>query len=222
MIHLSAPLAANIGGSNLSSQVMVRGGSISLRRRTDETQLLGREYYQGKKSEGLLVLGPLALHIVTSLIKRAIHPTRSIKNPSLATKMAYPLLLLVPIHIATHKIIPSDPSPPILALSPSELNFEFVKAGLQGWKLVSWVSYMGLVTFGLMHATEGWAIVWRTWTGRPTPMKMSTARKLALGLAAGVIAGLGFIFMEEPMAGRLLMSRINAVFSKAPVYSLTA
>ncbi|KIJ32424.1 hypothetical protein M422DRAFT_265755 [Sphaerobolus stellatus SS14] len=44
---------------------------------------------------------------------------------------AYPLLL--PVHVLTHRWYPMTEAPPISALSPSELDYEFVKVGLSKW-----------------------------------------------------------------------------------------
>src|SRR5258706_2322569 len=137
-------------------------------------KLLGREYYQGRYTEPLLVSAPLGIHVASSLARRILlsikpfHSTtsqnsksilakiwRKLKSTRLVTLSAYPALAFFAIHVESHRLRPSFPQPPISALSPSELDYEFVKYGLQTYPLWAWVTYGGFVFAVLYHASEG-------------------------------------------------------------------
>ncbi|CUA72395.1 hypothetical protein RSOLAG22IIIB_01062 [Rhizoctonia solani] len=132
LIHLSAPALASAGGTDTANQVM----------------LLGREYYHGLPQENLLVFLPITVHVGASLVKRGVKLVHQIfvgsrargdlttqesttsNSSSLAASdilvwTGYPLLLVLAPHIATHRLIPSTPAPPISSLSPSELDYNF-------------------------------------------------------------------------------------------------
>ncbi|KAG8746679.1 hypothetical protein FRC10_003983 [Ceratobasidium sp. 414] len=165
LIHLTAPAMASAGGMNAATQVM----------------LLGREYYHGVPQEDLLVFAPITLHVAAALAKRLVKiantirrtrvgdvkeksakDVRIISSANALQLTGYPLLFLLSPHIATHRILPSTPAPPISSISPSELDFSFVNFGLKNWPVRSWVMYSILVGAGIMHVTYGAPMVWRT------------------------------------------------------------
>ncbi|KAG8828985.1 hypothetical protein FRC17_007241 [Serendipita sp. 399] len=177
-IHLAAPIAANFGGSDASNQVL----------------LLGREYYQGRLTEPILLLIPLGIHVGSSLLRRAI--LKPPKKPALVTLTAYAALISVPIHFFINRLHPSSPEPPISSFSPSELNFEFVKAGFTLLPSLSWVAYVGIVTVVLLHGAEGGSIINRWITGRP--LNKRVRRSVALLTAAATALGL-YRITQEPL-----------------------
>ncbi|KAG8830310.1 hypothetical protein FRB91_007688 [Serendipita sp. 411] len=177
-IHLAAPIAANFGGSDASNQML----------------LLGREYYQGRLTEPTLLFIPLGIHVGSSLLRRAI--LKPPKKPGLVTLTAYASLVSVPIHFYITRVIPSSPTPPISSFSPSELNYEFVKAGFTFLPLTSWVAYMGIVTVVLLHGAEGGSIINRWLTGKPLNKRLR--RGVALLAAAATALGL-YRISQEPL-----------------------
>ncbi|KAF8839861.1 hypothetical protein BDN67DRAFT_969385 [Paxillus ammoniavirescens] len=206
LIHLSAPALATIGGSSLSSNVM----------------LLGREYYQTVFGERYLLLTPLAIHVASSMSKRLIAP--SSKPPRKLTSTlsitAYSaLLVFLPIHFITHRLAPADASPPIFAVGPSELDYEFVKTGLARFPWRSWALYTGLVASVLVHAVEGINIIGATWLG--APRISSRARKLVAGAAAfPVLLGVWTLSREPLMGLSSVVERYGAAFNRLWVYRL--
>ncbi|KAG9126290.1 hypothetical protein FRC07_004065 [Ceratobasidium sp. 392] len=119
---------ASVGGVNAANQVM----------------LLGREYYHGIPQEKLLVFAPITVHVAAALAKRLVKIVRAaeranighikeksakesriISSANALQLTGYPLLLLLSPHIATHRLLPSTPSPPIFSISPSELDFSY-------------------------------------------------------------------------------------------------
>ncbi|KAF8528186.1 hypothetical protein BU17DRAFT_73803 [Hysterangium stoloniferum] len=202
LIHLSAPVLANFEGSSLSSQVM----------------LLGREYYQGTFSEPWLVFAPLGVHVAAGITKRLLSAAPLPRRPSLLTLTAYPLLIFLPIHVMTHRLNPSSNGFPILSLSPSELDYEFVKVGLARWPIRSWVLYTGLVLCGLIHAFEGWNVVLRTWGSGGLK---KTSRRVFAGAGIGVVlAGVIHVAMEPILVMKSTLTRINASYISSFVYRL--
>ncbi|KAF8655800.1 hypothetical protein AX16_002886 [Volvariella volvacea WC 439] len=159
LVHLSAPILANVGGSSLASQTMI----------------LGREYYQTSFGEKYLLLGPLTVHALSGLTKRLITPRRTKTSSDINVPYQRPLsslisvtgytvaFVLLPIHYLTHRVYPTSPSPEILSLGPSELDYEFVKVGLRHWPWRNWILYTGLVAFTVLHTVDGVGIIWNTW-----------------------------------------------------------
>jgi succinate dehydrogenase/fumarate reductase cytochrome b subunit len=180
-------------------------------------KLLGREYYQGSFSEPWLLFAPLGIHVTAGITKRLLSPNPIPRHPSLLTLTAYPMLFFLPVHVLTHRIIPSDPSPPISALSPSELNFEFVKAGLAGWPVRSSLLYAGLVICGLVHVFEGWHVIMGTWgIGKGLGKK---ARRICVGLGIGtVLSGLLFVAKEPMNVLQSTLAQINASYLSSAVF----
>ncbi|KAG2139051.1 hypothetical protein DEU56DRAFT_912305 [Suillus clintonianus] len=206
VVHLSAPALANFGGSSLSSNVM----------------LLGREYYQTAFGERYLLFLPLAAHVASSITKRIIipHSASPRKITSTLSLAAYStLLIFLPIHFYTHRVFPADPSPPIFAVGPSEVDYEFVKTGLARFPWRSWVLYGGLVGCMMLHAVEGAQIIQASrFASRKFRMRSRT-RKIVAGVAAvPILAGLWAVSKEPLMVFASLAERYEAVFTRSWVY----
>ncbi|OBZ75548.1 hypothetical protein A0H81_04865 [Grifola frondosa] len=147
LIHLSAPVLANLGGSSLSSQVMI----------------LGREYYQTSFGEKYLVLAPLFIHPLSGIFKRLLAPAPARRLSSILSITGYTAVAFVSMHFLVHRTFPADPAPPIFSVGPSELDYEYVKFALSEWPWRSWLGYVGLTACIAWHATEGMKIIWNTW-----------------------------------------------------------
>jgi len=198
LIHLSAPVLANLGGASMSSKVM----------------LLGREYYQTSFGEKFLLLTPLILHAWSGIGKRLLSspPTKSPRPlSSLLTLTGYGALVFLPIHFFTHRLYPTD---------SSMLDFEFVKLGLHKWPWRSCFLYGGLVGSVFLHAAEGINIIGRTWVGGVWKTNKRTRRITAAIAAAPVFTGLYFIFREPLMAFPSLARKFEAAFTRSFIYRL--
>lgn len=210
------------------------------------SKLLGREYYQGRYTEPLLVFAPLGVHVTSSLARRillSIKPSHSttpqqsesilaniwnkFKSRRLVTLSAYPALAFFAIHLKIHRLRPSLPVPPISALSPSELDYEFVKYGLQTYPLWAWVTYGGLVFATLYHASEGAVIVLRAWMAKTKTKTnrvpwvvpscgFSTMRRRRAVAVAGIsiLTGLLVLWIEPLEAGTRMVTRYSAVYNE--------
>ncbi|KAF9464624.1 hypothetical protein BDZ94DRAFT_1216293 [Collybia nuda] len=219
LIHLAAPAAANFGGSALSSQTM----------------LLGREYYQTNFGETYLVLGPIAVHTLAGVAKRllSIRGTPPRRLTSILSWTGYTtLLLFLPIHFMTHRVDPTSTSAAISAVGPAELDYEFVKLGLQKWPIRSWFLYTGLVSSVVLHMVDGTTIVWNAWIkdsfiGKlswKTPGDPQRKRKLKFvkylaGVVLPVLSGLYVISNEPSMIFASMSKRFEAVFRESWVYN---
>ena len=179
-------------------------------------QLLGREYYQGPLTEPLLLFIPLGIHMTSGVVRRILLGWP--KRPTLLQATAYTTLVALPIHIAIHRLIPSTPTPPISALSPSELNYEFVKAGFTYWPGLSWVVYSGLVGIVIVHAGEGARIIVRALTGKSLSKKWT--RGVSAVVWSAVMGGLYWISREplELRGGQL--GRVMAVYGASGLYKV--
>jgi len=215
VIHLSAPVLANLGGSSLSSQMMI----------------LGREYYQTSFGERFLFKLPFTIHVVSGIAKRliALHrPPRPLK--SLLSLSAYvSLLFFFPIHWHTHRAYPAIPSPPIYAVGPSELDYEFVKVGIQTWPWTSWFLYGGLALGVAWHMAEGLNIIYSTWVkGSGVGSKYLNVggiqvRHRVVGASLAMIpvfSGVWFISREPIRAFTSLASTFQEVYKMSFIYRL--
>ncbi|KAG0694645.1 hypothetical protein DFH29DRAFT_815102 [Suillus ampliporus] len=206
VIHLSAPALANVGGSSLSSNLM----------------LLGREYYQTAFGERYLLFTPLAAHVASNIAKRIITPRSASprKITSTLSLAAYStLLIFLPIHFYTHRVFPADPSPPIFAVGPSEVDYEFVKTGLARFPWRSWVLYGGLVTSAMLHAVEGAQIIQASRFASQKFRMRSRTRKIVAGVVVvPILAGLWTVSKEPLMVFASLAERYQAVFARSWVY----
>ncbi|KAI0046914.1 hypothetical protein FA95DRAFT_1541856 [Auriscalpium vulgare] len=207
LIHLSAPVMANLGGSSLSSQVM----------------LLGREYYQTSFGERYLLYAPLLIHTGAATLKRLISPRPLRRKTSPLAVTGYTaMLLLLPIHLATHRLYPTIPAPPISALGPSELDYEFVKAGLHAWPVRSALLYGTLVLGVALHTADGLHIIYTTWLPGAKDalfgLSRRTRRAVAGALSVPVLTGLVVLAREPLLAFASMAERYGAVFAQSFVY----
>ncbi|KAL4246149.1 hypothetical protein ABKN59_009336 [Abortiporus biennis] len=216
LIHLTAPALANLGGTSLSSQVM----------------LLGREYYQTSFGEKYLLLLPFAIHTSTSIAKRLITPKRSTRSlRSLLSITGYvALLVFVPIHYLTHRVYPTDPSPPIYSIGPSELDYEFAKVAVETWPWRSWLLYGGLTLGVAWHMAEGANIIYTTWFKGKGGLGAGTVkigklqvRQRVIGATLAFIpalTGLWMISTEPIMAFSSTILRFQEVLKKSFIFRL--
>lgn len=184
-------------------------------------QLLGREYYQTPFGEKYLLLTPFVIHVASGIARRLFAP--SSKEPRKLTSTlslaAYTALVFVPIHVFTHRLAPTDASPPILAVGPAELDYEFVKTGLTRFPWRSWALYTGLVASVVVHAVEGMNILRTTWLG--ATHLSSRTRKLIAGAAAfPVMLGLWTLSREPLMTLSSTVERYSSCFTTFWVYRI--
>ena len=155
--------------------------SIHVGSTSADAQLLGREYYL--PSEKLTIYLPLALHLSSAVIKRAILAIKTRRlpplTPHIVTGWMMPFLLLP--HIASHRLRPSSSKPPISGLSPSELGMEFVGWGINRWPVWSYLSYGALVGVMSWHAGVGMMKVMSWLRGRKGPVGPSAGTTEVLG-----------------------------------------
>ena len=185
---------------------------------------MGREYYQTSFGHKYLVVLPLVAHTASGIAKRFFAPRTARKLGSFFVIAGYTtLLFFLPAHYLVHRVYPANPAPPIYSLGPAELDFEYVKYGLQTWPLRSWLLYTGLVAGVAWHATEGMQIIWNTYLrGRLGGWRASAqAHTLnTLAIVGPVLAGL-FVLSREPlMVFSSAIPRFEAAFRSSPVFRI--
>ncbi|CAE6492504.1 unnamed protein product [Rhizoctonia solani] len=236
LIHLSAPALASIGGTDAANKVM----------------LLGREYYHGAPQENLLVFLPITIHVGASLVKRTVKLGHRVlvssrsgggvdkqdsatDNSTLTASdvlvwTGYPLLLVLLPHIATHRLFPSIPTPPISSISPSELDYTFVHFGLKNWPIRSWIMYATLVGSGITHVIYGIPVVWRqtmlkflkkvrvihSESRLETSWRISSKAGL-LGISI-VLLGILRISRDDLFISRLAVTRMTSAYRMSALY----
>lgn len=125
-----------------------------------------------------------------------------------------------------HRLIPSDPSPPIAALSPSEFGFEFVAHALvtRPWTTAG---YLALTGVGVYHAFVGgqkvmrWARALVGSAKQSSPAAASTTSwggvRAAIGaVLAAVGLGLYRLAQDGDAISTVVVRRFDAVFAAAP------
>jgi hypothetical protein len=185
-------------------------------------QLLGREYYQTAFGERYLLFIPLAAHVASNITKRIINPRSASprKITSTLSLAAYStLLVFLPIHFYTHRVFPADPSPPIFAVGPSEVDYEFIKTGLARFPWRSWILYGGLVASVMLHAVEGAQIIQASrFASRKFRMRPRTRMIVAGAAVVPLLAGLWTLSKEPLMVFASLAERYEAAFTRSWVY----
>ncbi|KNZ72315.1 hypothetical protein J132_04005 [Termitomyces sp. J132] len=202
---------ANLGGSNLSSQTM----------------LLGREYYQTCFGERYLVLGPLVAHIIAGSAKRLLSSSSKTSKPrSLTSLLSWTgystTLFFLPIHYMTHRIHPTSTLLPICAVGPSELDYEFVKTGLDIWPKTSWFLYTGLLLSVTAHFTDGAILLWNTYLRNTAVVRRSFIRRMSIivGFSLPILTGLFVLSKEPSMIFPSFAKRFETVFMSSWIYRL--
>ncbi|KZT03481.1 uncharacterized protein LAESUDRAFT_659563 [Laetiporus sulphureus 93-53] len=204
LIHLSAPILANLGGEAMASQVM----------------MIGRELYQTRHAEPILYAA-LVIHPLASTLRRVLAPTtagpvspkskgyleriksypRNLISP--LSLPAYALVLPLTIHTLTHRIYPSLPIAPIFSLSPSELDFSYVQYVLDAYPWRSWLGYGMLVGCVVWHGTEGVRLIYNSyeWVRGGAQTWRRELRKMIIVTGAvmiPVLSGL-WVMSKEPL-----------------------
>lgn len=166
-----------------------------------------------------MVYGSISLHVAASLLRR-LHLRRSTPfRPSTHHLAGYILIPFLTLHILTHRLIPSSPSPPINALSPSELGYSFVSYGLRTWPFVSWTTYAALILTGTYHALLGTpkALSWfRTTLPGASRRRATFLRGSFIALVSALGIGLARLHAEDPGFSRGMQRRVDAVYRAVP------
>lgn len=158
------------------------------------TQLLGRELYQQALVEPLLVWGSLALHVGSSLVRRALLPRSKVTPPwrwsyeTWHSAAGYVLMPVLLVHVWLNRLVPARSEAPIYALSPSELDLSFVGFGLSDahFGAPTWALYGVLTVAGAMHWLGGAPKMARRFGKRVSPRCAIIA---AASLAGALLLG---------------------------------
>lgn len=172
---------------------------------------------------------PITAHILSAWLKRvssskpATEPRRW-QNPLSVTGYAVGFLLF-PIHYLTHRAYPAQEAAPVLGVGPSELDFEFVKLGLQTWPVRSWLIYGTLTIFTTFHLSIGVGILWSTYIRpafpKPSLPSLKIRNRLALGcIALPTLTGLFFVSKEPLMTFSSTAKRYTAALLTSSVYRI--
>ena len=129
------------------------------------------------------------------------------------------LFLFLPVHYLTHRVFPTIPTAPIHSFGPAQLDYEFVKTGLQTWPFRSWFLYIGLVGCVALHAVEGISIITAAQTGKAIVPK-SKRKLVAFLIGIPALAGLFFISREAVWALTPSLKGYVAAFSESPAYKI--
>ena len=188
-------------------------------------QIFGREYYQTSFGEKYLLLAPLGVHVAAGVVRRGLTWIKKAKQsgqfhvtkPNLLVSTAFISMALVPIHFLVNREYPSIIEAPIFALSPSQINFEYVKFGLSRWPIRTWLLYGIMVPAVTLHASEGMIVLARKRLG-VNLRRGSLNATIALTGAALALSGL-LIMSREPINTYFGESlRYLAAYTKSPFY----
>lgn len=135
--------------------------------------------------------------------------------------------MLLPIHFLANRFYPTIPQSPISSFGPSELDYEFVKLGLQRWPWRSAFLFVGLVGGVLVHASEGTALLWEKYIvkrANSESHREGKRRTKRMGLvsvgAALVLSGVYALSREDLVPIPSLLARMDAVYTKSLFYRL--
>jgi len=206
-VHLTAPVIANIGGSSDASRTMV----------------FGRQYYQTVFGERYLVFAPLLVHATSGFLKRIFAPRppgpRRLSSALSATGYAC-MLFLLPVHVATHRLGPADATQPVWSAAPPELDYEFVKIALHDWPIRSTALYVAIVLGVVLHAADGFGVIWSTWAPK-RKLPGWRVRRTIVGVAVlPVITGIAAIAREPLYAFAFTVARYRAALTHSFVYRI--
>jgi hypothetical protein len=168
------------------------------------------------------------VHTTSALLKRVFssstpRPATRPLTSALSVTGYTAALLLLPVHIYTHRLAPSEPAPPISSLGPSELDYEYVKAALHGWPARSTALYVALVLAVALHAADGVGVLWSTWVRQQQTKKLPgrRARRALAGAAVlPVLTGLAIVAREPLFAFASMAERYRAALTHSFVYRL--
>ncbi|KAH8835031.1 hypothetical protein DL96DRAFT_1572610 [Flagelloscypha sp. PMI_526] len=208
LVHLSAPILANFGGSSLASKAMI----------------LERTYYSASYGKIMLVVVPVTTHVLSSILKRFTYAKPKEQPRSLDTPMTGGGLgvafLWFPIHFFIHSVGPRLTSPPI----HENLDFEFVKTGLKTWPIRTSILYLGLVAALTVHIGEAMGLLGylKGCVGRQTKESIRFRIKvIALTISLPVFTGLFYAAAWEPtFAPQAVVGTFRAAFQKFPLFWL--
>lgn len=198
-------------------------------------KLIAREYYF--PLEPLVIYAPIGIHLASSLSKRLYltYYTRRPPPRTLHISSGYLLIPFVLPHILTHRIIPSFNTSAIRALSPSELNYDFVGWNLGSWG--AWATYLALAGVGALHWGIGSmkVVSWMRRGRRREPVVLNADREqektraaipkrrriglrgLMLGLMGLITIGLVRISRDSRgSVSSMMASRYQAVYQQLP------
>jgi hypothetical protein len=160
---------------------------------------------------------PLFAHVGAATLKRIISPRPPRAWSSALTVTGYTLALcLLPIHYLTHRLLPTDPSPPTDSFGPAELDYEFVKTAITAWPVRAGLTYALLVGFTLFHLAEGINVL--QLANRLRGMSKRTRRLVAGAAVLPVISGLLIMAREPLLVFGPLAGRYRGVFERIPIF----
>lgn len=128
----------------------------------------------------------------------------------------YGTLAFLPIHFVSHRLMPTESN-------LTDLDYEFVKLGLQTWPWRTWFLYTGLIGCVVLHAAEGMNIIGSTWAGAAWAQWKGSkrTRRIAAGASAlPVLTGLWVLFKEPLMAFPSLARQFEDTFAKIWIYRI--
>lgn len=166
------------------------------------------------------MLAPLVIHPVSAILKRLLSPKAARRVTSILSVTGYSAALLLTVHFFVHRVAPSDPSPPVYSVGPSELDYEYVKYSLQTYPWRSLAAYIGLTAAVAWHASEGMGIIWNTYL-RPTLGAGPARKQRTIGALAGVLpvaTGLFFMWREPLMIFSSHAARFNAALTQSVLF----
>ncbi|WFD32920.1 hypothetical protein MSPP1_003973 [Malassezia sp. CBS 17886] len=131
--------------------------------------LFGRVYYQNAVLEPLLVWGALGVHVVAGLVRRAA--ARPKRRGSWDPRRwgyaqwhvlsGYVLLPTALVHLLANRVVPAHEGAPAHALSPAELDMEYVALGFRYFPYVSAALYAALIAAAAVHGPGGASVTSR-------------------------------------------------------------
>lgn len=133
---------------------------------------------------------------------------------SLLSITGYGVLIFLPIHFVIHRVN---------ALSVSDLDYEYVKFGLQTWPWRSWFLYAGLLGCVVLHAVEGMNIIGSTWAGTAWAKWKGSKRTRMIAASVSaipVLTGLWVVFSEPLVAFPSLVRQFEVAFTRSWIYRL--
>lgn len=162
------------------------------------------------------------MHPVASIAKRVLSPRPARLITSALSITGYVAMCAIPMHFLTHRYYPSDPTPPIYAVGPAELDYEYVKLALHTWPWRSALAYLSLTAGVAWHASEGMKVLWNTYLRSMFGGWKLGARARAVGVAALILplaSGLWIIAQEPLIALPSQLASFQAALSHSLLYS---